>query len=157
MNFAVVAPLGIKICTMSPESVLSETKIYDWNKIAIMSPLMEELEAKDSSTYAFSDKSKANFALVELSAINGGTISQYCMYDALIDLARRSTNEVRRAYNRQAIYFLILSACKGGFWKSEEDLEFYLRESGTGITKEEIDVNKCGPIVEQIVTYLSGA
>jgi len=142
---------------MSPESVLSETKMYDWNKIAIMPPLMDEMEAKDSSTYAFSDKSKANFALVEMSAINGGTISQYCMYDALTDLARKSTNGVRRAYYRQAVHFLIFSACKGGFWKSEEDLEFYLRESGAGITKEEIDINNCESVVEQIVTYLTGA
>jgi len=44
-----------------------------------MSPLAEEFEAKDSTIYAFGDKSKANFSLVESSAVNGGTISQYCM------------------------------------------------------------------------------
>jgi len=79
------------------------------------------------------------------------------MYDALIDLAIKNTNEVRWTYYIQAIHFLILSACKGEFWKSEENLEFYLCESGAGLTREEINVSACEDVIEKIVAYLADA
>ena len=154
---AVVCSVCSSIYGMSPETVLSESRSYDWHKIATMSPLQSERESEESSTYAFNDKSKANFSLIESSALNGGAVSQYCMYDALIDLARKNTNGVRRAYYKQAVHFLIISACKGTYWQSEEALDFYLRESGTGLTRNAIDVNDCEEVIEKIVSYLAGA
>lgn len=142
---------------MNPGAVLSESKSYDWCKIASFSPLRSDLENEDSSTYAFGDKSKANFSFVESSALSGGAISQYCMYDALTDLARKNTNGIRRAYYTQAIYFLIISACKGEYWKSVEDLDFYLCAAKSTLTRDTINVEDCGTLVDQLVSYLAGA
>ena len=54
---AVVCSVCSSIYGMSPETVLSKSKSYDWHKIVVMSPLPSERESEESSTYAFNDKS----------------------------------------------------------------------------------------------------
>ena len=153
----IVCSLCGGIYAIGPESVLSPSKNYNWIQIASMSPLQLDREVEDSSTYAYNDKSKANFSSIETSALSGGALSQYCMYDALVDFAGENTNGIRRAYYTQAVHFLILSACKGNYWQSEDALDFYLRESKAGVTRKEINVNDCETVVEAIVSYLAGA
>lgn len=139
---------------MSLEPILSKSKIYDWEKIASVSPMSEEPD--EVLTYAFSDKSKVNFSIIESNALKGSAVAQYCMFDALINL---SVDDIcsRRAYYEQAIHFLILSSCKGKYWKSEEELNFYLSWVDEKRDLKDINPVNCEDEVKKLLAYFMGA
>jgi hypothetical protein len=98
---------------------------YSWKNITRITS--SEVETNENaSSYAYGGSATVNWNEVKLSAECGDPVSQYCIGCYLWNKAPSLFNGERKRCYEVGAMFLLVSAFRGDFWKSREEVSSIL-------------------------------